>query len=104
MTERSLVQEATVRLQTLELGPGDPLILPKAFKDALGLEEGGICTVVQLDGMVLLISRPLVSPEALDGMRQALSEAGVTLEDLLAGLVDVRTEMLYERYGLTPSA
>jgi hypothetical protein len=36
-------------------------------------------------------------------MHRALSTAGVTLDDLLAGLADVRTRMLYERYGLTPS-
>jgi len=80
------------------------LILPDAFKVALGLGEGGTCTVVQLDGMVLLIPRLLVSLEALEGMRQALSEAGVTLEDLLTGLADIRTQMLHERYGLTSSA
>jgi hypothetical protein len=37
-------------------------------------------------------------------MRQALNAAGVTLKDLLAGLADIRTQMLQERYGLAPSA
>lgn len=60
--------------------------------------------MVQLDGMVLLVSRPLVSPQALERMRQALNAAGVTLKDLLAGLADIRTQMLQERYGLAPSA
>jgi len=71
MTEESSPPETSVLLQTLELGPNDPLILPDAFKVALGLGEGGTCTVVQLDGMVLLIPRLLVSLEALEGMRQA---------------------------------
>jgi len=44
----------------------------------MGLREGGTCAVVQLDGMVLLVSRPLVSPQALERMRQALNAAGVT--------------------------
>ena len=70
----------------------------------MGLREGGTCAVVQLDGMVLLVSRPLVSPQALERMRQALNAAGVTLKDLLAGLADIRTQMLQERYGLAPSA
>jgi hypothetical protein len=103
MAERFLPEETPTLLQTLELGPDDPLTLPEAFKAALGLEGGGTCTVVHLDGMVVLIPRSLVSPEALDEMRQALSTAGVTLEDLLAGLADIRTQMLHERYGLTPS-
>ena len=95
------------RLETsvmnLELKPGDPIVLPEVFKAALGLEKGGDCTIVRLDGVVLLISRPLVSLKALEGMRQALQADGVVLEDLLAGLADVRTQMLEERYGLTPS-
>jgi len=103
MAQKPLPQKSSILLQTLELGPDDPLILPQAFKAALGLEEGGTCTVIQLDEMVLLISRPLVSPEALEGMRQALDAASVTLDDLLAGLADIRTQMLRERYGLTPS-
>ena len=53
--------------------------------------------------MVLLLSHPLQSPEALEGMRQALEAAGVTLDELLAGLADIRPQMLRERYGITPS-
>lgn len=104
MAEKSVPQETSFLLQTVQLGPGDPLTLPEAFKATLGLEEGGACTIINLDGMVVLVPRTLVSPEALEGMRQALSVADVTLEDLLSGLADIRTQMLRERYGLTPSA
>ncbi len=104
MSERPSPQRASVLLQTLELAPGEPLVLPEAVKASLGLEEGGTCTILQLDGMVLLIPRPLQSPEALEGMRQALEAAGVTLDDLLAGLAEIRTQMLRERYGITLSA
>ena len=103
MAEKSLTRETSILLQTLELGPDDPLVLPQAFKEALGLEEGGTCTVIQLDEMVLLISRLLVSPRALEEMRRSLDAAGVTLADLLAGLADIRSQMLRERYGLFPS-
>jgi len=104
MAQVTLPKEMPVLLQTLELGPDGSLILPETFRTALGLEGGGRCTVIQLDGIVLLLSRPLVSPEALEGMRQALSTAGVTLDDLLVGLADSRTQMLHERYGLPTAA
>lgn len=104
MAEKRSPREASVLLQTLELGSDEPLTLPDTVKIALGLAEGGTCTIIQLDGMVLLVSRSLRSPEVLEGMRQALSEADVTLEDLLTGLADIRTQMLHERYGLTSSA
>ena len=104
MIEQPLLQEMPVRLQTLELRPGDPLVLPGDFKKALGLESGGPCTIMSLDGMVLLMPSSLVTPQALEGMRQALNTAGVTLGDLLSGLDDIRTQMLRERYGITASA
>ena len=101
--QQSSSQLLSVSLQTLELQPGEPLTLPEDVKATLGLEEGGTCFILRLDGMVLLLSRPLQSPEALEGMRQALEAAGVTLDDLLAGLADIRIQMLRERYGITPS-
>jgi len=94
MAQVSLPKEIPVLLQTLELGPDGSLTLPATFRAALGLEGGGRCTVLQLDGIVLLVSRPLLSPEALEGMRQALNTAGVTLDDLLAGLADMRTQIV----------
>lgn len=104
MSQQSLFQPTLVSLQTLELAPGEPLVLPEEVKAMLGLQEGGTCIVIRLDGMVLLLSRPLQSPEALEGMRQALETAGVTLEELLADLADIRAQMLRERYGIIPSA
>ena len=99
MIEDSRSQEPQVL--TVEVGPDEPLVLPEVFKSVLGLEDGGIYTAVQFDGMVLLISRPLQSPQVLEQMRRALDEAGVTLEDLLDGLADIRSQMLRERYGIT---
>ncbi len=97
------LEKPTISLQTLKLEPGSPLILPERIKASLGLEDGGTCTVIQLDGVVLLLARPLKSPEALEGFRQALEAAGVTLDDLLADLTEVRIQMLRERYGITAS-
>ncbi len=96
-------EETSIQLQTLEVKPTEPLILPESFKTTLNLEAGGTYTALHLDDMVLLISRPLVAPQALNGMGQALQAADVSLEDLLANLANTRTQMLHERYGLTAS-
>ena len=101
MVETLVPTEATVT--TLQLQKGEPLIIPDVFKSALGLEEGGAYAVVRIDGIVLLIARPLVSLEVLERMREAFNAANVTLEDLLAGLAQVRTQLFNERYGLAPS-
>ncbi|HDN79799.1 MAG TPA: hypothetical protein ENG33_04960 [Chloroflexi bacterium] len=90
----------TISVQTLELKPDEPLTLPETFKSALGLDKGGTYTAIQLNGLVLLISRSLIAQEALEGMRKVLEAKGVTLEDLLSGLSEVRSQVLYERYSL----
>ena len=43
--ETSLPPEATIA--TIQLQKGDPLTIPDAFKKALGLEEGGTCSIVR---------------------------------------------------------
>ncbi len=110
MAKNLASEETSIQLQTLEAKPTEPLILPESFKTTLNLEAGGTYTALHLDDMVLLISRPLITPQALNGMGQALNGMGqalqaadVSLEDLLANLANIRTQMLHERYGLTAS-
>jgi len=104
MVKRPAIKELCASAESITIGPGQPLLLPETIKAALGLEKGGTCVIIPLDGVVLLVSRPLVSPSALEGMRQALTEAGVTLEDLLKGLVEVRSQISTERYGPSTSS
>ncbi len=95
-------EQQAISVQTLKLKPDEPLTLPDTFKSALGLDKGGTYTAIQMDGLVLLVSRSLASQEALEGMRRVLEAKGLTLEDLLSGLSEVRSQVLYERYGVIP--
>ena len=103
MAKNFISETTSIQLQTLEVQPQEPLILPESFKHTLNLEQGGTYTALHLHDMVLLISRPLITPQALDGMGRALQTADVSLEELLANLTNIRTELLQERYGLTVS-
>ena len=82
--------------RTIVVGKDEPIAIPEEFKAVLGLDKGGAYTVVQFDSFLLLYPKRLVSLEALERMRQVLEEEGVTLDDLLEGLDDVRQE-IYER-------
>lgn len=97
MGEKLPPQEALA--QTLEIGGDEPLILPDTVKSSLGLETGGSFTLIQFEGLVLVVSESPVVQEALEGMRQSFEAAGVTLEDLLSSLDEVRAEIYNERYG-----
>ena len=85
--------------RTIVVGKDEPIAIPEEFRAPLGLDEGGAYIVVQLDSFLLLYPKRLVSLEALEGMRQVLEEEGVTLDDLLEGLDEVRQEIYDERYG-----
>lgn len=97
--EPVVTQSLPLRAQTVILGPQEPLTLPEEFKRALGLDAGGVYTVVQFDGFALLAPKRLVSLEALEQMRRIFTEAGITFEDLLQGLEEIREQIYAERYG-----
>jgi len=85
--------------RTVVVGKDEPIAVPEEFRAILGLDEGGAYTVVQLDTFLLPYPKRLVSLEALERMRQVFEEEGVTLDDLLEGLNEVRQEIYDERYG-----
>ncbi|GEM_PF-2334882 len=98
-----VVADDKINLQfyPLEVKPQQPVILPDDFKQVLHLESGGRLIAIYFGGMVLLVSKPLSSLFALDGMGQALQTANISFEDWLVGVDEIRTTILKERYGLT---
>ena len=89
-------------MQTVfEVTAAEPLVLPNELKIALGLEDGGTVTALKLYGTVVLTTQSLQSVYALDALGQAIRDANVTLDELLEGLDDVRSELLQEQYGIS---
>ncbi|HID31512.1 MAG TPA: hypothetical protein EYP19_16135 [Desulfobacterales bacterium] len=85
--------------KTLVVDKDKPIEIPEEFRETLGLSDGGVCTVIQFDSFLLLSPKGLVSLEAFERMRQVFEEEGVTLDDLLGGLEEVRQEIYDERFG-----
>ena len=92
----------TLQVKTVEVKADEPLVFPEEFRRGLGVEAGGLLTLIQLNGFVLVASKRLVSLELMEGIRRILNDKGVTLDDLLDGLTQVRQEIYQERYA--PSA
>ncbi len=96
-------EQSTPLAQTIEIEQGEPVIVPDTFQRALGLEQGGTYTVIQLDGLVLVTPKRLASLDALEELRVELEKSSITLENLLLGLDTVREQIYQERYGGTSS-
>ena len=95
----SMESRTSLVTRTIVVSKDEPIAVPEEFRAVLGLNEGGACIVVQFDSFLLLYPKRLVSLEALEGMRQVFEEEGITLDDLLEGLDEVRQEIHNERYG-----
>ena len=94
MTEPNAINVKTIAVIAVE-----PLVLPDDFRRGLGLDAGGEFTIIQLDGIVLLTAKRLVSLNLLEQIREILDRDSISLDDLLEGLTQVRQEIYQERYG-----
>lgn len=99
-----MIEAETLTVKTVAVGADEPLVLPDEFRRGLGLDAGGEYTVIQLNGFILLTPKRLISLELLEAMRRSLDSSGVTLDDLLVGLGQVRQEIYQERYGSAAQA
>lgn len=72
------------------------LTLPSRVRERYALEEGDPITLVDLDGVVLLAPRLGVVPKLAAEIERLRRAAGVSEEELIAGVAEER-----ERYGAT---
>jgi bifunctional DNA-binding transcriptional regulator/antitoxin component of YhaV-PrlF toxin-antitoxin module len=76
------------------------ITLPMELRRRYGLGEGDVLTLVDLgDGSFLLTPRVLQVPHLADRVSQALSESGVTLDDMLQALDEERERYYHEHYA-----
>lgn len=75
------------------------IALPKAVRSALGVHTGSSLAYVVLDDAVLFIPQDAHLAELQQQAIQALTEAGITVEDLLDQLPQARDAVTREAYN-----
>jgi bifunctional DNA-binding transcriptional regulator/antitoxin component of YhaV-PrlF toxin-antitoxin module len=74
------------------------LTIPSELRQKYGFDEGDVFTLVELgDGSFLLTPRVSLVPKLVAEMEAIRTEAGVTLDDLLSGLPEVRRQLFEEK-------
>ncbi len=63
------------------------------------LEEGQIVSIIPVGDSVIITPRRLELEDARRQIKRILKEAGISAEDLLAGLKEERQELYQEAYG-----
>lgn len=83
----------------LEVGENGTVQLPLELQQLLGVHTGDRVALIKTENGFVFLPRRLVTPEIASQIGQMMSEAGITLADLLAHL-DTESEKLFqERYG-----
>ena len=80
--------------------PKGEIIIPAEIREKYGFDDWKVLTVVDIgDGSVLLKPYESELTKNAEQIQKALAEDGVTLDDLLQTLGEVRKELFKERYG-----
>jgi len=83
----------------LQLRGRGTLTLPARIRERYGLDDGDPITLVDLDGALLLSPRVSVVGKLAAEIEYLRTEAGLSLEDLLAGVREQRAKYLAEHVG-----
>lgn len=73
--------------------------LPKPVRNALGVHPGSSMAYLVLDHALLLIPQDAHLEELMQRGREALTQAGLSVQDLLDELPAARNEVMVETYG-----
>ena len=89
-------------LTTTKIGEKGQLTVPKEFREDLGLGTGAPFAVLRLgDGLILLPEQHRFE-QLCNDVSSRLTNAGVTVEDILSTLPEARDRVYARRYGKRP--
>ena len=95
--------ESALKTYPVRLRSRGQITIPQTIRDDLDVGEGDFLTLIKGGGFVLLLTKQAEATELTRKFSKLMSEAGVTLADLLEGLEEERTAIWEERYGGAPS-
>ena len=84
---------------TVQLRQRGVITLPKVLRDRYGLKQGDALHLVDLDGTFVLTPLMPMIPELAREIERLRNEAGLSTEELLAGLRRERERYAREQYG-----
>ena len=90
--------------ETVRVRQRGVLTLPASLREKYGIRPGDTFRLVDLDGIFVLTPMVPMVPELAREIERMRQEAGLTLEELLAGLREQRKRYIQERYGNAETA
>lgn len=87
--------------ETIQVRQRGTLTLPADLREKYGIEPGDTFRLVDLDGVFVLTPMVPMVPELAREIERVRQEAGLGIEELLAGLREQREQYVREKYGET---
>jgi AbrB family looped-hinge helix DNA binding protein len=75
------------------------LTIPKKIREMIHLEEGQAVSIIPLGDSVIITPKRLELDEARRQIRRILKQSNCSIEELLAGLKEERTNLYKDIYG-----
>jgi len=88
--------------QAVQVRERGTITLPADVRKRHGIAIGDTFTIVELDGMLLLVPMVMMVPELAAELERARIDAGLSVEDLVAGVREQRA--LYQAGRSEPSS
>jgi AbrB family looped-hinge helix DNA binding protein len=89
----------TAKSVTAEIKSRGQLTIPKKIREISRLEEGQAVSIIPVGDSVIITPKRLDLDDARREIKKILKAAGVSPEDLLAGLNEEREKLYQETYG-----
>ncbi len=89
----------TARSITAEIKARGQLTIPKKIRVMSRLEEGQVVSIIPVGDSVIVTPKRIELDDARREIKRILKEAGMTPEDLLAGLKEAREKLYQRTYG-----
>jgi len=91
------LEETTVAIA--EIKARGQLTIPKKIREISHIEEGNIVSILPIGDSLIITPRRLEIDEARRQLRRLVKASGLTVEELVDGLKEERTEVFEELYG-----
>src|ERR1700738_1933945 len=94
-----MIETITETIDVLKMGQNGQVTVPIDFRKGHALTKGARLTSVQMGDALILIPQDEILDSICARMIAAMKAAGLTVEDMKAGVLEERANIVRERYG-----
>src|SRR3990167_8863604 len=96
----TFLQTTTYERKLVRIQEKGQVTLPTQIRERLGLKKGDLVAVQDTENGILITPQEVIAMSALDRIGAVLLKKGVTLEELIESGIEIRGDIIKEKYGV----